>query len=210
MGSSQAVVLYRLTCRLEEADTASLFLKHEEWDSCSTCIESLHESVPAASFNITGSIPSCWRLALFRSFRVATAPCVFRRFDRFHEDKRDLQRFLIVSSRMCATRVKVEWFDHDDGPFDFARSLEMLAMTKLRGLCGVLMLLVVLFSGSVAEAGLFRRCHHCCKTYTTYVTVKKPCVKWVKKYDCCHRPYWVRCVHYICVKVPVTKCVRAC
>jgi len=56
--------------------------------------------------------------------------------------------------------MQVERFDHDNGPFDFARNVETVAMMKLRGLCGVLMLLVVRVSGSIAEAGLFRRCHH--------------------------------------------------
>lgn len=84
----------------------------------------------------------------------------------------------------------------------------MFSATKVRALCGVLMLLAVFASTSVAEAGHHR--YTCCKTYTVWVTVKKPCVKWVKKYDCCHRPHWVRCVTYKCVKVPVKKCVRVC
>lgn len=52
------------------------------------------------------------------------------------------------------------------------------------------------------------RCYY--KTVVCYEYETQPVVDWVTKYDHCGRPYEVKVVDYVTVKVPVKKLVKVC
>ena len=51
-------------------------------------------------------------------------------------------------------------------------------------------------------------CHY--KTVITYEYQTQPVVEWVTKYDHCGKPYEVKVVRYVSVKVPVKHIVKVC
>lgn len=76
--------------------------------------------------------------------------------------------------------------------------------------CGTLIAGAIGFVGtSTASAGHYpSHCYY--KTVVSYEYQTQPVVDWVTKYDHCGRPYEVKVVSYITVKVPVKKLVKVC
>lgn len=67
-----------------------------------------------------------------------------------------------------------------------------------------------LFAGTqTVEAG--DPCVHChYKTIVEYKCIQKPVVKCITKYDHCGKPYEVKVVDYVTVKIPVYKQIKVC
>lgn len=77
--------------------------------------------------------------------------------------------------------------------------------------CGLLVAGAIGFVGtSTASATHYppSYCHY--KTVISYEYQTQPIVEWVTKYDHCDRPYEVKVVRYVTVKVPVKKLVKVC
>jgi len=71
--------------------------------------------------------------------------------------------------------------------------------------------LALVFGGmcaTSAQAGHSVHCHY--KTVIVYKTVSKPVVRYITKFDHCGKPYRVKVIKYVHVRVPVKKLVKVC
>lgn len=76
--------------------------------------------------------------------------------------------------------------------------------------CGTLVAGAIAFVGAPTASASHcpPNCYY--KTIITYEYETQPIVEWITKYDHCDRPYQVKVVNYVTVRVPVKRLVKVC